>query len=132
MAATDNALGYVPHPEEIFVDKKGNINPLAILALRDVVDAISYAINGRVSMGDTAAGSRAGNIDAVYATVVSPSVANTEFPVKHQLSRIPVGFDVVMLDKPGIVYASRKDSWSMSVIYLKCSSATTTLRLRLY
>ena len=131
MALIDNALGYVPRPEEILI-ANGELNPLSVRALRDTVDLLAVALNGRMSLGDaTVSSSRAGNLDAVYVKVVSPG-ANVEFPVKHELGRIPSGFEVVFRDKAGIVYASRQGSWTTRVIFLKCSAATTTLRVRLF
>lgn len=131
MAITDLSLGYVYRPEEIIITS-GTLNAASVRRLYEQVDNLTRAFNGSISLGDASTpGSKAGNFDAVYAQAVSPA-ANVEFTVKHELGRVPSGFDVVFRDKAGVVYASRAQSWTESTIYLKCSTATTTIRVRLF
>ena len=88
--------------------------------------------NGGISLGTGDSGYRAGNIDAQYIDVFTPSVADTEFTVPHGLGRKPIGYEVVRRDKAAIVYDSSGGSWSDSTLYLKCNTASTTIKLRVY
>jgi hypothetical protein len=122
---------FVPAPDDIIINEQGQLNPYNVQALRDTVEALTRAINGQINLGDGTTGTQAGNLNAVYSTITTPG-ANVEFAVKHTLGRIPIGFDVTMRDKAAVVYGSRPLSWTASLIYLKCSIATTTITVRIY
>jgi hypothetical protein len=121
----------VPIPDDIVIGKDGKLNPFSVKALQESLSILISNYNGRVNLGDGSSGSRAGNLDAVYVNVVT-GTANAEFPVKHGLERAPIGFAVASIDKAGIVYSSRQQSWTDTTMFLKCSTATTTIRLRVY
>ena len=124
-------LGHVPYPDEIVQNPDGSLNVYSVRALQETLSILIANFNGQVSLGDGSDNSQAGNMNAKYINVTTPA-ANTEFPVKHDLARVPVGFDTVSRNKAGIVYSSRQQSWTASVMFLKCSTATTTIRLRVY
>ena len=132
MALNDQGLGYVPPPDEIIINPDGTLNPFSVRALQETISNLIANFNGSISFGDGSQGSKVGNLNAVYAKIVTPAVANQEFSLKHELGRIPVGFDISMKDKSGTVFASRLQSWTASVVYLKCSTATTSITVRLY
>lgn len=130
---------------EIIPDKDagmGDIPPIALVDgkmsgptatyLTSSIRSIIAKFNGGISFGNGGSGYRAGNIDAQYIDVFTPSVADTEFTVPHGLGRKPIGYDVVRRDKAGIVYDSSGGSWSPTTLYLKCSTASTTIKLRVY
>jgi hypothetical protein len=52
--------------------------------------------------------------------------------VPHGLGRKPIGYDVVRRDAAAIVYDSSGGSWGEDVIYLKCDTASVTIKLRVY
>jgi hypothetical protein len=131
MTAIINGLGYVAPPDEIIINPDGSLNAASVRALFETVDNLVRNYNGQISLGDTSSGSQAGNVNAVYANATSPG-ANVEFAVKHELGRIPVGYDIVSRDKGAVIYDSRRYSWTPSTIFLKSSIATTTIRLRIY
>ena len=130
MARLDEGLGYVPRPDEVTI-QNGQLNPFSVRNLRDQVDRLTAAFNGKISLGNGDSSSQAGNLDLVFAKAVTPASANTEFTVRHELGRIPVGFLPVSIDKAGIVYASRKGSWTKTSIFLKCSAATASITVLL-
>ena len=57
----------------------------------------------------------------------SNAVADTEDTVAHTLGRTPVGFVVLSINKPGVVYQSNDSSPSQ--LKLKCSAADANVRL---
>lgn len=98
----------------------------------EMVAKILQKLNGRIFLGTGQNGFRSGDLDAQNYNCISPGTANVEFAVPHGLARTPIGFDVIFRDTAGVVYASRAGSWSDTIIFLKCSVATTTLKLRVY
>jgi len=94
--------------------------------------AIIEKFNGAISLGNGSSGYRAGNLDAQYIDVFTPSVPDTEIEIPHGLGRKPVGYDVVRRDAACIVYDSSGGSWGNNVIYLKCNTASVTIKLRIY
>lgn len=129
----ETGIGYVTPADEFSVERQdGSVNPQAVRSLQETVNTLIANYNGRVSMGDGTDNSRAGNLDAAYSQETLTPGANVEFPLKHNLERVPIGFDVIQRDKAAIVYDSRKGSWTASTMFLKCSVAATTIRLRVY
>ena len=123
---------FVQKPDEIALGKGDQLNPFSVVALRDVVNQIADRMNGGVTFGNGSTASQAGNVDAVYATAITPGVANTEFTLKHELGRIPIGFHTTMNTTPGSVYASRPQSWTATQVYLKCSAASANITVMLF
>jgi hypothetical protein len=64
--------------------------------------------------------------------LISPGVADTEFPVLHGLGRVPAGFDVTYQDKAGTIYVNGKANLGETIMYLACSTATMTFDLRVF
>lgn len=97
-------------------------------ALRSIIEKF----NGAISLGNGSTGYRAGNLDAQYIDVFTPATPDTEIEIPHGLGRKPIGYDVVRRDVACIVYDSSGGSWGNDVIYLKCNTASVTLKLRVY
>jgi hypothetical protein len=130
---------------ELIPDKTSGMGDIPPIALQDgkmsgptaayLTSALRNIIakfNGGISLGSGDSGYRAGNIDAQYIDVYTPSVADTEFTVPHGLGRKPIGYDIVRRDKAAIVYDSSGGSWNDTTLYLKCNVASTTVKLRVY
>lgn len=71
------------------------------------------------------------NLDCQIVSYTSNAVANTEDTVAHTLKRVPSGFIVVDIDKAGVVYRSGT-TFTVSNIYLKCSTTSTALKVLVY
>ena len=130
---------------EVIPDKTSGMGDIPPIALQDgkmsgptaayltaALRTIIAKFNGGISYGGGNSGYRAGNLDAQYIDVFTPSVADTEFTVPHGLGRKPIGYDVVRRDKAAVVYDSSGGSWGSDAIYLKCNVASTTIKLRVY
>jgi hypothetical protein len=122
------AMGDIP---PITLDE-GKLSGTTATYLSSALRGIIAKFNGGISLGNGDSGYRAGNLDAQYIDVFTPSVADTEFTVPHGLGRKPIGYDVVRRDKAAIVYDSSGGSWSDTLLYLKCNVASTTIKLRVY
>lgn len=59
-----------------------------------------------------------------YTSNVTP---DTEDLVPHTLGRVPIGFMVLSIDKPGTVYKS--NDFGPGALKLKCSAASANVRL---
>ena len=97
-------------------------------ALRSVI----AKLNGLLTFGSGDTGRRAGNIDAVVFDYLTPSVADTEFPVPHGLNRRPWGYLVVRRDKAVTVYDSSVGSWDDKLMYLKANASSATVKLLIW
>jgi len=60
--------------------------------------------------------------------IVTPGVADTEFTVEHRLGIVPTHY-IWNVDKGAVVYDSRRNQWTESQLFLKCSLATATVYL---
>lgn len=63
--------------------------------------------------------------------ITTPSVANTEFTVIHNLGTKPTRY-VWNVDKNAVVYDSRRIDWTSSQMFLKCSGASVALYLIIF
>lgn len=125
----DAGLGYVSSAQKVLLDKEGKITPAVATYLTNILFSIVNALNGKLTLGDGAQSSKAGNIDAQWITVLTPAVADTEFAVDHGLGRLAVGAVIFTSDKAATIYVSSTGSWTSSRLYLKCNVASATLRL---
>jgi hypothetical protein len=116
---------------------KLRIDPLPVLhpadsggqrRLVEILRRLSHLFNGRIQLGD---GVNKENLDLQFKNVTSPATADQEFAVAHSLDRVPAGYFVVKRDKAALVYDSAT-SWTTSAIHLKCSLASTSLRLIIF
>lgn len=86
---------------------------------------ISRALNGGVEFGSPSNGNI--NMRGFWVDTITPG-ADVEFTVDHNLGYIPIGIIVVSVDKAAIVYASRKNQWTETQLFLKCNVATVSLQ----
>lgn len=91
--------------------------------IQDMNSSISTMFDKGVGITD--------NLDCEIVPYTSNAVANTEDAVAHSLKRVPVGFIVVDIDKAGVVYRG-PTAFTASNVYLKCSTASTALKVLLY
>jgi hypothetical protein len=89
----------------------------------------SKVLAGNVSYGATMENATADqNLNIWKAQGTSPSTANTEFVIAHQLGRIPntiVGQDT---NNGGLLYRS-STTWTSTMIYLKCTTASAAYKV---
>jgi hypothetical protein len=71
------------------------------------------------------------NQDAEITSYTTNGVADTEDTVAHTLKRVPTGFLVLNTDKAAVVYDSGT-AWTATNIYLKCSVATTAVKVMIF
>ncbi len=90
-----------------------------VSAIYDPIDSLQDEFNGKVEII---------NQLIKEISVADTGSADTEFTVTHSLGRIPTYYWYT-IDKAGIVYDSRRTSWSTSVMYLKCNQANAALKL---
>lgn len=93
--------------------------------LRDFVARSRRVIDGHLGFGD---GVDSDNIFGVWKTYTTKAVPDTEDVVVHNLGAIPIGYLVFSLDKGGVVYKS-VTPWTSTQMFLKCTTATTTVLL---
>lgn len=101
-------------------------------AVRDHVLRVVKQLNGYISLGDGTTGSWSGNLDAQYVDLVFPSTPDTEVKIPHGLKRVPVGYAIVRRDRACQVYDSSTGSWGESLFYLKCDTASATVKVLLW
>ena len=105
--------------------------PLAITpqALYDAIRNHGRVLNQQVSFGSQSGTNNEAdrNIQCSKASGTTPSTANTEFPVAHNLGRIPVTF-FGHVNENGTLYQSTT-AWTSSEIYLKSSAASAKYSL---
>jgi len=128
----------IPDPESAM----GDIPPIALSDgkmsgptasyLTQALRIIIAKFNGAISLGNGSSGYRAGNLDAQYIDVFTPSTPDEEIEIPHGLGRKPIGYDVVRRDIACIVYDSSGGSWGNDVFYLKCNTANATIKVRVY
>lgn len=71
------------------------------------------------------------NFNCTISTVADTGAANTEFSIAHGLKRIPTGYLVIRRSAGGVVYDSGT-TFTTANIYLKCTTANTTLTVIIF
>jgi hypothetical protein len=123
-------LGRFP-PIDISGD--GRVTKATVAAINDGFSRIISKINGAISLGDGVNGSWMGNVDGNWLEILTPSVADTEFIVLHDLGRVPTGWlGPVRKDKFVDIHDSRPGSWTESVMYLKASVGSATILIGVF
>lgn len=123
----DTMLGDIP-PISL-VD--GKLTESQAAQLSQAVRNLISKVNGGLSHGSGATYHK-GNFDEHFVEVLTPSVADTEFPVVVNLGRAVRGVEIALANASANVYTSREGSWTEDLIFLKCTAAGATLRLRVY
>lgn len=118
-------------PDILLHDGKISEETAVILSAR--IRDLIQKINRNISFGNGIDGYRSGNLDGQFIDVVTaPAVAGTEFLVIHGLKRVPVGYILVRSNVGCAVYDSSVASWTDSIMYLKCSMGSATLKLLVF
>ena len=96
--------------------------------LRQAWTMLMSVINGHLTFGKVG---EVGNIQGVWATVVTPIVPDTDFTVTHNLGQVPVGY--LLMSKSGAcdVYTGSVASTS-TTITLRASAADATVQLFIF
>jgi len=82
-------------------------------------------LENNLSFGD---GTNPDNLAGQWKNYTTNAVADTEDAVSHTLSRVPIGFLVFSASKAGILYKG-STAWTSTSIFLKCSAASTVVRI---
>lgn len=127
----ETGLGQLGMPPSLKVDADGRIGVMLLQSLTTFLQAVIRRVNA-LSLGDGQPGTRAGNVDAQYIGLISPSAADEQFSVPHGLERVPAGFLVVRQDKAGNVYTSNLGGWGPRQIFLRTSVGELTVRLLVF
>ena len=93
--------------------------------LRRLYELLARGVNYNISFGS---GTESENINGVWANVVTPGVANTDFTVTHNLGRVPVGYIVMKKDIATDIYDGSVAA-TVTQITLRATVATVTVRL---
>ena len=101
-----------------------------------VHDRTHDILNGNVDLGSisgvgTGAIGVQGNLSLAQVGATSPGAANTDFPVTHNLGRIPTGFLVTNRSAPCHVYGGGT-SWTTSQIFVKCDTINVLLNFIIF
>lgn len=118
-------------PEQLDVSNQGDPQDYTSIidrfrqATKKYAERLANIINGQISFGN---GTALDNMQGRWLNTVTPGVADTDFTIAHNLGRIPVGFITISVDKAGVIYKG-SIAWTTSNITLKCSTATTTVRI---
>lgn len=115
-----------------FSEEQDKFTTLMAQAVTSAVRALITKVNGRISLGNGTPGYKAGNLDAAYWDVLTPGVADTEFIVRHDLGRVPVGYQVVRADRSVNIYDSSYGSWTETLMFLKASVASASVKLLIW
>lgn len=124
-----NGVGMIGSPPRLVLGSKGEITVELVQLLNSFLQDIVGKLNGFLSEGTGEHATQSGNQDGQWIEGITPSVADTEFRVPHGLNRRPIGFDVRHIDKGGVIYSSSSGSWNSEVLFLKCTTVTTTYRI---
>lgn len=62
--------------------------------------------------------------DNIQCTITDTALSSVETPVPHSLGIVPIGFLVLNVDSPGIIYAGTSP-WNNKYIYLRSSVSVT-------
>lgn len=117
--------GKVGELPPIKTDRDDTLLPALAVKLYQSVQDLFEKFNGHISLGEHRVnGGRAGNLEAQYIIdFMSPVPADEAFEVPHGLGRVPIGYVVVSIDKPSIVYDGKPPkTWTDKSLWLKVSA----------
>lgn len=84
------------------------------------MDDVLQALDKRLTLGE--------NLQAIQIGISDTGPVDTEFTVQHNMGKTPRQY-IYNIDSPGIVYDSRRSSWTTSEMFLKCSIANAQLTI---
>ena len=122
-----SGLGDIPP----IIVTEGKISAQVAAYISGAIRGIIQKINGKLSFGTGIQSTGAGNFDAQYIDVYTPT-ADVEIEIPHGLGRKPIGYDIVRQDKACNVYDSSGGSWGNNIFMLKCDVTNVTIKIRVY
>lgn len=96
-----------------------------VVMLRSLYQNLVGIVNGNVGFGD---GTHPDNLAGAWINVTAPAVANTDFTVTHNLSRLPVGYWIMEKDRSVDVYTGSVAA-TKTQLTLRATVASAVLRL---
>lgn len=105
-------------------DKEASYNYLR--SIDSDIESLFLLSQGRVRFGTGSDGDRGENMSGEFQVVADTGTANAEFSITHTLGTVPIGYLITKTNKGGVVYDSGT-AWTSTTIYLKCSTANTTI-----
>ena len=129
----DRSILLLPEAEGRVVTKTLILNVPIDKQVRELdlmLTKIISALQSNLRFGSGTDGYMGENIQGQF-QVVTTAAADTEFTVAHTLGYAPTCYIILSNDKAGVVYKSGTD-WTSTIVYLKCSVATSTLTLFLF
>lgn len=120
--------------------------PITLDSVYSYLELVSNVVAHKLSFGSTFNANGSGNndtdnnMDCWKATGTTAGVANTEFVIHHNLSRIPIMF-IGFTDDGGVLYSyyAGMTAWTAATsagndgsIYLKCTTASSHYRLIIF
>ena len=71
-------------------------------------------------------------VNGVYVTVAFGAVADAETEIAHTLGKVPIGYQVVGIDKAAHVYTEGTTPWTDENIYLASDVATVAATILVF
>lgn len=121
---------FVPVPPDISLTE-GATPEEAIVEISNIVQTLARKINGLLSLGTAANGTRAGNLRAQYHEIQF-TTADEEVIVPHGLGRVPVGYKVVRRDRACSVYDTNESAWTEDRFSLLCDTTNALVTVELF
>lgn len=97
--------------------------------LYETVASIVNLLNGRISLGFGENQALTGNVVGVTIDVITPSVADTDFTIYHNLGFVPEHMIIVKADKAAIIYVSPTKYGDNNTLTLRSNVASATLKI---
>jgi hypothetical protein len=126
MALKRTQDGIFSPPAPLKLNADGTVNVQSIVSLNLTIQSLITHLNKGLSLGDGTTGSQTGNIFGEWLAFVTPSSANVEFELPHNLGQTPFGVSTWFQDVAGSLLVSRYGSWNKRRILLKHSGTSVS------
>lgn len=101
-------------------------------SMHQVLARVVDLLAGRLSLGSAVHGTHSGRIDGQWLETVTPAVADTTFPVPHDLGRVPVAYFVGGVSAACSLYEATDRVWNdTNQVWFRCDTASVTVRILL-
>lgn len=112
---------------------------LPVLEEKDTVSPVYNAllelctkVNGRLSLGSGEHNALTGNIEGICIDVLTPSIADTNFTINHNLGYVPQRCAIMLADRAATIYLAPDAGRTETQITLRCNVASATLKIWIY
>lgn len=99
--------------------------------LSSAINAVTVAINGQLSFGNTDHATRAGNFFGQWIQQYFRD-ANVEVEIPHGLGRAPYDVWIGLPNAPCRFYSNKRGSWSASTFWMACDTAGVTVPILVF